>query len=986
MGIVALSFFFNSATFAQEQTVTGSIIDQQSGESLPGVNILVKGTDLGTSSNLDGDFQLNVPSLSDTLVVSFIGYQTLEVPIQGRTVINISLEPSVITGDELVVIGYGEQSRRDLTGSVSSVSSSEFEEQTITSVDQALQGRAAGVQVTNNSGAPGGDVTVRIRGNNSIQGGNQPLFVIDGFPITGGLNSVDPNNIESIEILKDASATAIYGARGANGVVLVTTKRGTRGTSQINFNSYFGIQEVRKKVDLLNAREYAQIANERARNDGVPLVFPNIDNVSPDTDWQEKVLDSAPVQNYSLNFSGGDQNNRYSVSGSWFDQEGIVIGSKFERGSLRANLDRKVNDFVDLKSSLMLSRSINDMVEGGVENSTMKLAVGAPPPMSVFDDEGNFVRPRDFFSFVPGNLDNPVATLDATNRLTTNRVIGNLQVSYETPWITGLLFEGRIGADYNDATSDNYTPSTMLAGQPAGSAFTSTSESNSWLAEAILKYENTIFENHELDLMTGYTWQMEENRFLSAGASGFVTDALENNNLGAGQNPAPPNSGTSEWTLLSGIARINYIIADKYLFTFTGRADGSSRFGSGNKWGFFPSGAVSWRLSEEDFISNLNLFSDLKVRASWGLTGNQEIGLFQSLQRIQSTALVFADALQIGFAPANLPNPELKWESTEQINIGVDFSFLNDRLRFASDYYKKTTDDLLALVELPPSTGFETSIQNIGEIENKGWEFALNADIVSQRDFQWSLNANISTNENEVKKLAGGNEFFGPTATQLVASVHLIREGLPLSSFYGFVEDGIKDNGQINYIDINGDGEITDEDRTVIGNPYPDFTYGLTSNLSYKNFDFSFLIQGVQGNDIFNANLINHGNGFLRGRNQIDDVLDHWSPDNPDPNAKFPIISSNTLYRMSDRFIKDGSYLRLKNIQLGYNIPVDRLELSGIRSAKIYISGDNILTLTNYGWYDPEINNFGSGDLRVGSDIGFFPRAKTYKVGINLVF
>lgn len=979
-----------------DEQISGTVSDAQTGEVLPGVNILVKGTDSGTSTDAEGAFELTVPSLQDTLVFSFIGYQTQEVPLIGQTELDVQMQSEVVSGEEVVVVGYGTQQRRDLTGSISSVGAEDMTSQQSTSFDDALQGKLSGVRVVQSNGAPGGRNRIRIRGQNSVLGGSEPLYVIDGVPIISGssgntnlLSSINPSDIESIDVLKDASATAIYGARGSNGVIQITTKSGNQGQQQVDFESSFSFSEVDNKLDLMNAEQFVEIANERAQNDGASEPFPNPSEVTNvDTDWMNEILQSGLKQNYSLTASGGDSDTRYSISTNYSDEKGTIIGSSFTRGSLRLNLDQDVTNRLSVTPSLYVTRTQSNRVnteEGGDGDNVMINTFMAPPITTPRDDDGNFVPGTELkqFSFSPGSGDNPVAlALESLNRLTSDRILGNVSAQYEIAG--GLSLKVLGGIDNVNSEVDQFTSRVLQSGRPGGQASESRNKTTTFLNENTMNYEGTFGQDHQIDATAGFTWQKEESEFVNVAASNFVTDDLLNNNLGAGENYTSPSTGSSEWTLLSWLGRANYTFKDRYLFTFTGRVDGSSRFGEGNKYATFPSAAFAWRVSEEEFIQGIDQISNLKFRVSWGLSGNQAISPFQSLQRMTPQELVLGQSSSVGFAPENLGNPQLQWETTEQVDGGVDIELWEQRVRLSADYYYKETSDLLALVNLPPNTGFGSILRNVGSVVNQGVEVELGTDLIQGSDFNWNINANISSNRNEVKDLARGADIIAPDVN-IQGPANIIREGEPLSAFYGLQQDGLTEDGLFNYVDQNEDGEINNDDWVIIGNPYPDFTYGLSMNFNYKGFSLSTLIQGEAGKEVWNSNKERGAVSMHRGYNQLEAVVNRWRPDDPDPNAPFPKATSNLNSNPSSFFVEDASFIRIKNIRLAYELPVVEMNLP-IRSATLYLSGQNLVTFTDYSWFTPDVNSWGDGDLRIGVDRGSYPSNRSLTVGTQIGF
>jgi TonB-linked SusC/RagA family outer membrane protein len=999
------------AAAAQDRQVTGTVTSAADNQPLPGANVLIRGTSTGTTTDREGKFSLSVPAAA-TLVFSYVGFRNQEVEVGNRSEVAVSLALADESLDEVVVIGYGTQKKSDLTGSVASVTAAEVKALPVASVEQSLQGRATGVQVVQGNAAPGGATSVRIRGGNSILGGNEPLYVIDGFPVYNSISSdvaaaqpsnvlasINPNDIESVEILKDASATAIYGSRGANGVVIITTKRGKAGKGTIDFEAYYGGQQLRKKLDLLGAAEYAALANERAVNTGTPPPFPDLGKYPHDTDWQDEIFSPAPIQNYTLSFSGGNENNRYSVSGNYFNQEGIIQHSGFARGSVRLNLDNQVNERLRVSTSLTASRAVNERAKTSIffSNGIVYSALVAPPLAPVRNENGTFYKIGSIPTADPA-WNNPVALMQGnTNTLTINRMLGNVNAEYTL--LDGLTFGVRLGADYFDNTTDAYTDRTIIEGGTGGRAETAKAGTTNFLNENILTYKKVLNTIHDLNLTAGFSWQQETGTSLRSRSENFVLDVFGNNNLGAGQVTLPNESNKARSSLLSWIGRANYILKDKYLFTVTARADGSSRFGTGNKWGFFPSAALAWKLSEESFIRDLGVFSSLKLRTSYGVTGNQEIGNYQSLARLSVVTAVMGQnqGNVIGFAATNMANPDLKWETTSQFDVGLDAGFFNNRLNLTAEYYFKKTEDLLALVPLAMSSGFSSILLNLGQINNQGFELGASANLLTGR-VKWDVNGNFSVNRNEVIQVAvDGGEFLAPSITSPIdAPVNIIREGQPLSAFYGYQEDGIWEADQTTgsiqptakagdqrYRDLNGDGQINPNDRTILGSPYPDFIYGLNHTVSFKNFDFNLFFQGVQGVTVFNANKFSIADAFARAGNQLAEVQDRWTPENQNVNAKYP-RASRTSPLLSERFFEDGSYLRLRNVTLGYRLPAAGLGIGWLRTARVYVSAQNLLTLTGYSGYDPEVSSTGGSDLRKGIDVGAYPSAKTYLVGVQI--
>lgn len=996
----------------QAQTITGKVTDGETNEALPGVSVLVKGTTTGTVTDIDGIYKLSAPDNAETLMFSSVGYITKEEPINGRSEINVAMAPDVKSLQEVVVVGYGTVKKSDLTGSVSSVSSEEIKEIPMTSLDQGLQGRAAGVQVTQASGQPGGMATIRIRGGNSLQGGNEPLYVIDGFPIyngggfdvpgsganVNGLALLNPNDIESIEILKDASATAIYGSRGANGVVLITTKSGKKGRDIVSFESYYGMQEVRKTIDVMNATEFGKLVNEAYTNDGLDAVFTEseIASFGEGTNWQDEIFRTAPIQNYQLSLSGGDDKTTYAVTGSYFDQQGIIIDSYFKRFSGRVNLDRKISSNFNAGTHLTLNRSNGNTTTSSTDFGGGSVVLGAmvmSPIQTVYEDEerGIYNQLNDRGILMP----NPVATArEIDNEMITTRLLGDVYAQYQI--MEGLKAKVSFGADIINNKGNYYIPSYIYQGSGnSGYGLVSSMLSTTWLNENTLSYNKQINERQSISAVAGITFQGNRTEYVSASSQGFVTDALRENSLQSGAVYNPPVTRTPEWGLVSYLGRINYSLMERYLFTFTGRVDGSSRFGKGNQYGFFPSGAIAWRMIEENFIQNLDVFDDLKLRASYGLTGNQEIGQYNSLATMQSDNYTFGESLVTGFRPDRVPNPNLQWEKTAQFDIGLDMGFWENRLRFTADWYHKTTTDLLYSASIPWTSGFSTALQNIGSVENKGLELGLGADILTG-GFTWTSNFNIAFNRNKVLDLGDVDFFYagGRSGHLKIYNVSRVEVGEPIGSFYGYVFDGIFQNeeevansaqpnaqpGDRRYKDLNGDGDITEEgDRTIIGRAQPKFFGGLTNKFTWKGFELNVFTQWSYGNDILNYNRFDW-EMLTGGQNVSAEMVNRWTPENP--STVYPRATRQRSVLLSDHQIEDGSYLRIKTLTFAYTFP--NLVSDRFGGLKVYFTAQNPWTLTNYSGFDPEVSRYGATNLNLGEDYGVYPVARTFMLGVNV--
>lgn len=1027
-----------SVNTEQQNRVTGKIIGPE-GTPMPGVNIIEKGTNNGTVTDLNGNYSISVAE-DAVLVFSFIGYLTEEIAVNGQTTIDITMVEDIQALDEVIVVGYGSQRKSDLTGSISSVKAEELKKTQMTSLDQGLQGRAAGVQVTQTTGEPGAAVSIRVRGGNSLMGGNEPLYVIDGFPVyndnstftpgnrdlqtnLNALASLNPGDIESIEILKDASATSVYGSRGANGVVLITTKRGMPGAVKVDYETYFGTQEVIKTIDLMNGPEFAALMTESQLMGDPPtpdslLYYPNPDQ-APTTDWQNEIFRRAPMQNHQLSLSGGNEKTRFAITGNYFDQDGVILGSRFWRGSFRANLDQKVSDRVDIGTSLVGSRNFtNKSLTDGGAGGVVYGALHMNPTIPVKDEDGNYNHSNALIPW-QNRFGNPVASAaEILDEVIADRVMGNAFVNVNI--LSGLNLRISGGVDITNSERNTYYPKMSLQGMLSnGSAMIDASTGYSWLNENILSYKKEFAGIHNLDVTAGFTQQAGEWKYHGIDNYDFIIDFFGTNNIGASQSQNIPQSGRGSYSMLSWLGRVNYVLMDKYLFTITSRADGSSRFGEGNKWGFFPSFALGYRLSQEDFIQQIGVFSNLKIRGSYGITGNSEIGSYRSLAALDNQDYIFGgpnDQLVSGFGPNRVANPNLRWETTTQYNVGIDMGFFNNRLTLTSDYYHKMTNDLLMNISLPHTTGFNSAVKNVGELENYGLELAIGGDPFVGA-FKWNINGNIAFNRNEIISLGDVEKFFANDGENVFGhrkiKGSMVKVGEPVGIFWGYVHEGVfrdeedvqnyttdvydedgnfvetrviqpdAEPGELKFKDVNQDGQITPDDRTRIGNPQPKFFWGLTNNFSYKNFDLNIFWNGVYGNNVFNVNLIENF-AILNNTNQVKEAVNRWTPDNRDTDV--PKVQSRYTDWQGSRHIEDGTFIRLRNISLGYKLPVAKMNLTWMRSLRVYISGQNLLTITDYSGYDPEVNVLGQDNLNLGVDYGTYPKMKSYTIGINVGF
>ncbi|RPD45046.1 TonB-dependent receptor [Hymenobacter sediminis] len=1012
--------------------VSGRIVDAK-GEGMPGVTVLLEGTTLGSATNAEGVFTIaNVPAGSYTLVVSSIGFVTSRVPVtvvdgQPTQVNTLTLSEDTQALNEVVVVGYGTQSRQELTTSVASVSSKELTRQPVAGFDQALQGKAPGVQVTAPSGAPGAGINIQIRGNATVNLNSSPLYVIDGVPIlptyeqeiTVGnqrpnpLNALNPADIESIDVLKDGAAAAIYGVRASNGVVVITTKRGQKGKPQVGLSVYYGQQRLRKKIDLLNSRQFAEYFNEAQVNAGRPVVFPDVNNLPYDTDWQDEVYRTAAIQNYQLNVSGATDKTRYYLAGGYFKQDGISLNSGFDRYNFKVNLDQQLGNRFRAGTNLNLSRTnTNGSVRselGSGNSGTVLGALAQIPTIAVRESDGSYgVNP-----FVP--IDNPIGNLlETSNKAIIYQMIGN--VYGELDILKNLSFRTSLGLDFRTQNetffqSRNYPGTRAGLTDPTivlGRARTANNQQAIWLWENTLTYNATLGEKHNLTLLGGYSVQ-ESDRVTSSASTRNFSSNLIPYLTGGSEIDGLPSSYQDQWGLMSYFGRAIYNYDERYLATISMRADGSSRFGDKNKFGYFPAISLGWRVSREAFFPESKAVSELKLRGSFGTNGNQE---FYTYQRFPRYALGSnydnGSSVGGGIRPLNIGNADVKWETTYQYNIGADLGLVANRMTLTLDAYRKRSEDLLLNITVPFSTGSAERdvIQNVGDIENKGFELGLNTiNVESQNNgFSWNTNLNFSMNRNKVIDLGSQPGLDGQLVPRqfLEPSYTITRAGAPLGSFYGFqvqgifqTEDDVKKAarqesatapGDIQFRDINNDGVINDNDRTIIGNANPKAIAGVTNNFGYKGLELSVFFQGSFGNDIYNENRRTL-EAMSAGSNQTTRVLDRWTPTNTNtsvPRAIFGDPNRNT--RVSDRFIEDGSYVRLKNVTLAYTLPATITQRAAISSMRLYVTGQNLITWTDYSGYDPEVSADPFSTTGFGRDLGVYPQSRTYTVGINATF
>jgi TonB-linked SusC/RagA family outer membrane protein len=997
----------------EDRTVSGTILDE-SGQGLPGATIKVKGTEVAVTTDNQGRFHLPNANNDAVIIVSFVGYRPQELPVKAHRNFIIRLEPEHNTLTDVVIVGYGTQKKKELTGSISTVPKENLN-QGVSSVDNLLQGAAPGLQVTQSSGQPGASATVRIRGGNSITAGNEPLYVIDGFPFYNdntstqgsinpnssaqGLNAlatINPSDIESIEVLKDASATAIYGSRGANGVVIITTKKGKKGHADVNYSVYAGQQQVRKKLPLLNGSQFAQLTNDIQASQSLPAFYSDeqVNSFGAGADWQSAAFRKAPIQNHAISVSGGDEKSTFDISGNYYDQEGIILNSAFKRISVRANYARNVTDQFKIGLNASGSQSYQD----GSSGTNIASILYTAPTVPIRNADGSY-NTSNPFSATPGNAIQDLQIV--TNETDAFRVLGNFFGEYEI--IPGLKAKVSIGADVINTRQNQFSPSNSSLGYATnGIASIGANKTGTWVNENTLTYSKA-FTDHSFNVLVGYTTQTSTGYFNTSGSQNFISNLSGYNSLQGGSVPLIPTSGQYSWTLNSWLARINYSYLHRYNFTITGRADGSSRFGTNNKWGYFPSAGFSWNAKEEDFLKDVKPISNLNVRLSAGTTGNQEIGEYQSLITLSPTNYFFNGTVQTGFAPTSLGNPDLKWEKTAQYDLGVDLGLWDNRVSITADAYYKKTSNLLISVPVQLSSGYAAELENVGSVENKGLELALNTDNIKTGTFKWKTSATISFNRNKVLSLEGQQSFFAqiPDAySDLLYKLSpvIVKVGSPLGTVWGYKSAGIiqsGDNisqlptlgtqqaGDRKYVDIDKNGVINPNDKTDIGNVQPKFTYGFSNTFTYRNFDLFVFFQGSYGNKIYNL-LQEELELNNLGQNASTVLLDRWTPTNPSNNV--PRASYSPVAQVLDRYMQNGSYLRLKNISLGYNFSPSVAHKILAKQLRIYVSAQNLLTITHYSGYDPEVNTFGQNNLLQGIDFGAYPSSKTFLAGLNITF
>lgn len=1005
-GIPAPSFL------SLQQTVNGKVTDSK-GTPLPGVSVVLKGTSTGTSTDAAGNYTIYLPESSGILVFSYMGFKSQEVAVNGRSKIDLQLEEDTKALSEVVVVSYGTQKKREITGSIVSLNAKQLEDQPVGQFAQKLQGRFAGVQINQVSGTPGGGMSFRIRGAASVSAGNNPLFVVDGFPLVGDINKINPDEIESFTVLKDASASSLYGSRAANGVVLITTKRAKPGKTQVQLNASYGIQQIPKRgrPDLMDAQEFAQFQKEifedKAKYEGytggIPTIYQNPEQYAgKSTDWYDAVLNkNAPTSNYSLSISTGTDKVSSAIVGGYFKQTGPLLNTRYERYSLRANNEFKVNDFIKIGLNVAPSHSISQNFNTDGAQQILYALFTTPPIFSPDDTDANGRRKLNFSG--PGLLTQPnwyrVLT-ERTNLFKTTALLANTYAEikflkdFQFKTVVSLDLEGRNHRVFNPSTTGSgniFAPPPQLATAQYNTRFY-----YSYLAENTLNYNKTIADHHHIEALAGYAAQKyrEENNVLTG--TNFPDDAVSWIDAAATKNGG---SSVTEWALLSAIGRLNYNYKGKYLFSAAVRRDGSSRFGADSRWGTFPSVSAGWIVSDEPFAKQWAALSYLKIRGSYGQTGNFNIGNYNQYDNIKVANYIFNNQLVSGRSPGTLGNSKLTWETTSGMDIGLDLNLFNDRIAFTFDYYNKNTTDLLYPIEIPTGTGFPSIVSNVGEFKFWGYEFAISSRNFTG-NFRWNTDLNLSINRNKVVQLGTNNTPIGGVSEQGSDSYWKTAIGQPMGMFWGYVFDGIYKTqeefdkqpkhatsalGTTRMKDLDGNGVINSLDRTYIGNPNPKFIFGINNNFAYKNFDLNIVISGAYGGDILNGEA--EWSEVLEGIfNVYKSMKNRWrSPENPGDGIYGRTLTGTTSFPRftNSRWVSDGSYLTVKNITLGYT---PRTFSKLISKCRVYASIQQALVLTSYHGANPEVTSQGLNGFRQGVDASAYPVPRTYSLGLNLNF
>lgn len=1045
--------------------VSGTVTDE-SGVPLPGVNIFIKGTTIGTTTDVAGRYSLNIEEPDAILVFSFIGFEMQEVSVDNRTEINVTLKQDVRALEEVVVVGYGTQRKSDLTGSVGTVKAEEIQQRQAPTVSQALAGRVPGVAVTVNSGRPGGQSNVRIRGFSSISTSNNPLYVIDGvimpvgtqtdgsYSLNNAIDNINPSDIASIEILKDASATAIYGARGANGVIIITTKRGSTTGGTVSYDMQLSVPTIGpNRVEMLNAQEFLDVeqlgwdnikvydpagwdpnggpngtgSHSSGRQDpqdaraaltdiGVYSLFDANGNPLYDTDWLEASTQNKLSQNHQLSFTGGNADNSYGIYLGYRDDNGLLLNSYLTRYSARFVMDSQIKPWLKAGGSLSYNKQAENIVDYGTGGlNTVRMITEALPILPVQYPNGVYSHNKNYSASIEGGQ-NPVdQILKNTYNLNSQNLLGNLYVNITLA--EGLELRSTVGVNILDRDRHRYngrpapqTPTYVNTANERGTARVRSDQETLWSFENYLTYNKQFADIHSLTAMVGTSLQETDIYFFQASSRNFISDFFQTNNIGGAQDFAvdspPVSSGKSRFAFNSYFGRVNYGLRDKYLLTVTGRVDGSSKFGESNKYAFFPSAALAWRVSEEPFLSGNSIISNLKLRASYGLTGNSEIATYSSLPTLRVSTGVINNARVLGVATNRLGNEDLKWEKTAQSDIGVELGLFDNRIAIEADFYYRKTTDMLLSAPLPVTSGYSTITRNVGSMENKGFEFALNTENVIATNFSWTSSFNIALNRNKVLKLANPAPIFGVGNPNFTNQTGVIMEGQPVGSFWGLVrlgtwgtdeadeaaEFGVNTYrgtgkqllpGDVKYLDVNGDHAINDLDRMIIGNGNPDFYGSFMNNFTFGAFDVLLDLQYSYGNDVLN--MTKHSGEDRTGlANSFKSVLGAWTPENQDSDiAAIRDSKAGYVSNVDTHWVEDGSFLRGRNLVVGYTLPVTLTERLKLGRARVYASVQNFFLLTDFSGNDPEVSTY-TNPFAQGQTFFDYPKPTTYMFGLSV--
>ncbi len=1031
-------FFFLAATVvhAQERNITGTVSDEK-GTALPGATVAVKNSKLSTMTSADGRFTLKIPATARVLVISYSGMEKEELSLGSKSSYAVILRPSITTLGDVVVVGYGTVRRSDVTGAATRLSREEFIRDNPTNILQALQGKLAGVNVTQNDGAPGAGISIRVRGSNSFLGGTEPLYVIDGVPFNNSnsgatpesigsdekqtLNALaflNPNDIESIDILRDASATAIYGSRGANGVVLITTRKGRIGKDKVELFVNVGMSEVSKQINVLSPYEYGLYQNLSYANsnkyDGTSYTLPYTDTEldslrSEHTNWQDMIFRRALMQQYSVNVSGASEAGSHSLSMNYVNQEGTIINSGYKKIGLSVNLSRNLGKKVKVGTSTALSNSVTRGVKTGSDKSdaasagVIRSAITYPPTIreeEEFDGTG-----EGFF------ITNPVIyARDVLNKVSGVTIFSSNYA--EASLLKWFKFRQNLGFNFGYNTRDQYYPRSVYEGfSVKGWGLKADNQWNSLVSESILSFNRKLLK-HNIGFTAASTFERTNGQSKRSEAKTFPNDLLQNENMQAAEQILPVITNKYQSTLISFLGRVNYSYDDKYILSLSMRRDGSSKFGKDNKWAGFPSAGFAWKLHKEQFMQRLPVISNLILRLSYGQTGNQGIGSYASLSKLAVYNYPFNGGLQTGLADdvyAGPANSSLKWETTTAYNAGLDLGIMQGRFNLHVDLYRKETNNLLQFITTPSSTGFQRQLRNSGSVENKGVELSLDGSLIRKKDFQWKSQFNIAFNRNKILSLGSGLEkqFAANISTRDAPFIQVA--GQPIGALYGYLEDGYFDNeaevrnnqvytnqpaniirrmiGEIKYKNLDNDPtSISLNDRTIIGDVNPDYTFGFTNNFTYRNFDISLFINGVQGNDVVNMNTAFNGN-LGTSKNVSNEVMQGaWDDSKDNSNATGPKVERQFWRTLlfSKRFIEDGSFVRIKNLTIGYTVPGKLIK--GVSSIRVSAGVNNLYTFTNYSGYDPEINSYGDNPALFGVDLGGYPNTRSFNLSIRCGF